>query len=419
MREEKKRTDAGRGRAGFTLVELMVAIFVGAIIIYGMYSVYVTGQRIFHEEHRISQAQLAARLGMEVIKNDIKMAGFMSTPNVNFDPMVCSNAGGPALLNIQSVVHTNGTAGTVFNSAGGPAAIHLGGAQNSGIAPDSILLTGNYVTSQSFLAQTIRAGAGQIVLQDLHRLTLPGEDPTVLPPLPTDVEFARMFPANSYIRVVNKYGFMMFSRITAVGSAASRTITVSPPLPDASAGSVRCGVHGYGEGSEVNVVSMALYRIEVDPLDATGRKTDLVRWQVSADGNTVAGTREIIVEYAVDVQVWFRHDDQATALLPFQPNIQYPQDMVDDSQVVILGAGGAAPILNGTLAAHPENLRVAIVRISVRTAEEDPTFPFVARAVGDPLVRFELNAGGVGSAHVRSLTAQVELPNIAFRNLRN
>jgi prepilin-type N-terminal cleavage/methylation domain-containing protein len=416
MNRGNEKMEERGSRAGFTLVELMVAVFVGAIIIYGMFSVYVTGQRVFHEEHRISQAQLAARLGMEVIKNDIKMAGFMSTPNVNFDPMVCNNVGGPALLNIQAVVHTNGTAGTVFDSAGGSAAIPLAAA-NTGIAPDAILLTGNYVTSQSFRAQTIRAGAGQIVLQDLRRLTLPGEDPTVLPPLPTDVEFARMFPADSYVRVVNKYGFMMFSRITAVGSAASRTITVSPPLPDASAGSVQCGVHGYGEGSEVNVVSMVLYRIEVDPTDSM--KTDLVRWQVDAGGNTVAGTREIIVEYAVDFQVWFRHDDPATALLPFLPNIAYPGDTVADSQVVILGTGGSAPPLDGTLSARPENLRVAVLRISVRTADEDPTFPFVARGATDPLTRFELNTGGVGAAHVRSITAQVELPNIAFRNLRN
>ena len=35
----------------------------------------------------------------------------------------------------------------------------------------------------------------------------------------------------------------------------------------------------------------------------------------------------------------------------------------------------------------------------------------------DPLWRFELNQDAVGSAHVRTLISQVELTNIAVRNL--
>lgn len=411
-----KRTIQNRG--GFTLVELMVAVFVGSIVIWGIYTIYEGSSRIFHEEHRISQAQLSARLAMEVIKNDLKRAGFMATPNVNFDPMVCQNVGGAGLVNVQSIVHVDGTAGSVYSQAGAAVNIYRPDI-NAGIAPDALTLAGNYITTQSFLAQVIRASAGQIQLQSIQRLTLPGEDPTIPPPLPTDNDFARMFPLNSYIRVVNPYGFMMFSRVQSVGSSATRTLTVNPPLPDASSVSVMCGVHGYGEGSEVNVVNMVLYRIEVDPNDATGKKTDLVRWQVDANGATVAGTREIIAEYAVDFQVWFRVDDIGTALMPQQPSIQQTVDVPQDNVVVLVAGGGPQPPLDGTVAAHPEDMRVAIVRLSIRTAEEDPTFPFIARAAGEPLVRYDLEAGAVGAAHVRTIVAQVELPNIAFRNLRN
>jgi len=395
----------------------MVAVFVGSIVIWGIYSIYTGSQRIFHEEHRISQAQLSARLAMEVIKNDLKRAGFMATPNVNFDPMVCQNVGGAGLVNVQSIVHVNGTAGMVYDQAGASVGIYRPDL-NAGIAPDALTLAGNYITTQSFLAQVIRAGAGQIQLQSIQRLTLPGEDPTIPPPLPTDNEFTRMFPLNAYIRVVNPYGFMMFSRIQTVGAAATRTLTVNPPLPDASSASVMCGVHGFGEGSEVNVVNLVLYRIEVDPGDASGRKTDLVRWMVDANGATVAGTREIIAEYAVDFQVWFREDDPGTALIPQQPSIQQTIDVPPDGTVVLV-AGGAEPPLDGSAAAHPEDMRVAIVRLSIRTAAEDPLFPWIARGAGQPLVRYDTEAGGVGAAHVRTIVAQVELPNIAFRNLRN
>jgi prepilin-type N-terminal cleavage/methylation domain-containing protein len=397
---------------GFTLIELMVAVFIGAIVIWGVYTVYAGGQRIFHEEHRISQSQLSVRLGMDVVKNDIKRAGFLSSPNTDVDPIVCRNQGGPSLRRFHAIVHIGGVAGTVFNSSGQRVSIPNAGI-NTNIAPDAIILTGNYVSATSYLAETIIAGAGTIRFQDISRRLLPGEPPDTLRQIPTDGEFAMMFPIGGYVRVVNKYGFMMFSKILSVSSSAERTITVEP-LPDASLSDIRCGIDGFGEGSEVNVVNAVMYRIEVDPSNPL--KTDLVRWEVTIgdDGSfsTIDGTREVVVEYAVDFQVWFRED-----VVGFQgPRINYSLDIPPDNVVVV---GNESAVLDGSANAHPENLRVAIVRLSVRTAEEDPKFPFVARPAGAPLTRFELNPSAMGSAHVRTLNAQVELPNISLRNMKN
>jgi prepilin-type N-terminal cleavage/methylation domain-containing protein len=413
QRNDMKKNKQTLGRQkGFTLIELMVAVFVGAIVIWGVYTIFVGGQRIFHEEHRISQSQLAVRLGMDVIKNDIKRAGFLSSPNIDLDPMVCRNQGGPALLRLHPIVHTNGTAGLVYTGSSGQIP---NVSQNAYIAPDAIVLTGNYISATSYLAQTIQAAAGTIMLQNISRRLLPGEDPNTLRAVPTDGEFAMMFPQNAYLRVVNKYGYIMFSQVNSVSDAATRTINANP-LPDSSLADIRCGIDGYGEGSEVNVVDAVMYRIEVDPNDTTGKKTDLVRWEVSigVDGTfaPIAGRREVIIEYAVDFQVWFREDDPAAA----GPQIDYPVDIPADD-VIVIGHDGA--LLDGTASAHPENLRAAVIRISVRTAEEDPTFPFVARAAGDPLTRFELDPQALGAAHVRTLEAQVELPNISLRNLNN
>ena len=418
-----RRKDNKR-QAGFTLIELMVAVFVGAIVIYGVYSIFASSQRIFHEEQRISQAQLAVRLGMEVVKNDIKRMGYMMSPNINRDPMVCANVGGPALVSVHPVVHVNGTAGQVFTAAGGTASIIEPGI-NSGIAPDAVYLAGNYTSTVSYLAQTVLTGTGTVQLQNIGRRRLPGETPppAYIPAIPTQQEFNRMFPVGAYLRVVNKFGRMMFAEITGLPNVANRTVSVQGgSLPDASGGlNVFCGINGYGEGSEVNVVNRVLYRIELDQsAGAPPGKTDLVRWQVDADNVTVANTREIVVEFAVDFQVWYRMD-ASTGATAGLPNIGYTMDMPTDNVVVIPGAGGGTPpALDGTVGAEPENLRVAIIRISVRSDVEDPTFPFVARpGTNDPLWRFELDAAATGSAHVRTLIAQVELPNIAFRNMRH
>ncbi|MFH1437403.1 MAG: prepilin-type N-terminal cleavage/methylation domain-containing protein [Pseudomonadota bacterium] len=407
-------------QAGFTLIELMVAVFVGAIVIYGVYSIFSSSQRIFHEEQRISQAQLAARLGMEVVKNDIKRMGYMMSPNIDRDPLVCNNAGGPALVRIHPVEHINGTAGQVFTAAGGTAPI-IEPAANWGIAPDAVYLAGNYTSSVGYLAQTILTGTGQVQLQDIGRRRLPGEAPaTYVPVLPTQQEFERMFPDDGYLRVVNKFGYMMFAEINGIPNLATRTIRVTGGnLPDASLGNVACGIHGYGEGSEVNVVNRVLYRIEVDQSPgAPAGKTDLVRWQVDENDVPVPNSREIIVEFAVDFQVWFRMNTPVGGV-GSEPQVEFMMDVPADNVVVIPGTGGGVPpVLDGTLNAQPERLRVAIIRISVRSDVEDPTFPFIARTnANDPLWRFELSAAATGSAHVRTLISQVELTNIAFRNL--
>jgi len=424
-------TGDGRREGGFTLVELMVALFVGAIVIWGIYAIFSTSQNIFHREQKIGQSQLGVRLGIELMKNDIKRAGYMMSPNSDVDPLVCRNQGLTG-VRLHPVRHFNGEAGKVWKKDGTnteKVSIFKATDYNKNIAPDALLLTGNYVSTMSYLAENIVAGSGSIRLQRLQGRPLPGQDivdgSTTPPDENADAEFTRLFPLNSFVRVVNKSGYMMFSKITAVSSASDRTVTVDP-LFDASEQNIRCGIEGYGEGSEVNVVNAVLYRVELDPSpDADdnqndrGQKMDLVRYQTDADGVPIAATREVIVEYVVDFQVWYRMDNPNGAT-PGRPNVGYTTDYPGDGTIVIgIDPSASPPPLDGSVNAHPENMRAAIVMLSVRTDKEDPAFPFISRVAGQPLMRFELNETLAGAAHVRTVFSQVELPNIAYRNLRN
>jgi len=218
--------------------------------------------------------------------------------------------------------------------------------------------------------------------------------------------------------------------ITGTFGAASRTINVAPGSLKLVSDSIQCGIEGYGEGSEINVVNAILYRIEVDPspdgvdpADPTypRKKTDLVRYMLDQSLSVIPETREVVIEHAVDFQVWYRQDDPVGATGP-QPHIDmtWAGSLPEDERIVVgVPLGTSPPPLDGSSSAHPENLRSAIIKVSVRTSDEDPEFMFVMRAVGEPLLRFELNPNTAGAAHVRTLVTEVELPNIAFRNLRN
>jgi hypothetical protein len=420
----------------------MVAIFIGAVVIAGVYAIFANSQRIFHQEGRIAQAQLGARTGLELLKNDLRRAGYLSSPNPtpdpanpgsNIDPLVCFNHGLTG-IQLQPVIHTNGTAGKVLDSSGMPTNIAYP-SRNADLAPDAVVLVGNYINTRTFLAQTINAPAGSIRLQTLAPTPPPGIDPegatwSGSDPI-GDSEFARMFPASvAFVRVLNRHGRMMFAPITGTSSATDQTVFVPTDALNQVSQTIQCGVEGYGEGSEVNVVNAILYRVEIDTTEQARdqadpgtpfKKTDLVRYMLDQNLQVIPETREIVIEYVVDFQVWYRQDDP-TGASGTQPNIdmQWTGSLPEDERIVIDVPLGASPTpLDGSASAKPENLRSAIIKISVRTAEEDPEFPFIMRAAGEPLVRFELNPNTEGAAHVRTLVTEVNLPNIAFRNLRN
>ncbi|MBW2260436.1 MAG: prepilin-type N-terminal cleavage/methylation domain-containing protein [Deltaproteobacteria bacterium] len=424
---------------GFTLIELMVAIFVGAIVIAGIFVIFTNSQKIFHQEGRISQAQLGARIGMELLKSDIRRAAYLSSPNPgphpvmggrNVDPLVCFNQGVTG-LDLQPVVHTNGTDGKVFNTMGAPVDIPYP-AQNIGLRPDSVILVGNYINANAYLAQTISASTGAIRLQTIQTAPPPGMNPASDSWSSRDTigdnEFQRMFPSTAFVRVVNRHGRMMFARITGA-DFANMTVNVSASALKQVGEAIQCGIPGYGEGSEVNVVNAILYRVEIDPspeavdyADGNKRKkSDLVRYMLDQNMNVLRETREVVIEHVVDFQLWYRQDDPIGAL-GSRPNIDmdWQSSLPDDRRIVIgIPIGASPPPLDGSVNAHPENLRSAIIKISVRTADEDTEFSFLMRGLGDPLHRFELNPVTAGAAHIRTLVTEVKLPNIAFRNLRN
>jgi hypothetical protein len=93
------------------------------------------------------------------------------------------------------------------------------------------------------------------------------------------------------------------------------------------------------------------------------------------------------------------------------------EDVPADNLVMV---GGAGVVPDGTGAARPESLRSAVVRLTVRTRLEDSKFFFAQVQRTNPATRirgFDIAPGAPGAAHVRTYTTEVELPNIALRNL--
>ncbi len=101
---------SGRRQVGLSLIEVLVALVIGAIVIAGVYRTFTVQQKSFIVQEQVSEAQQSVRAVMDLIARDIRMSGF-GRPDWN----VCTFAG--------SVNITSPTNFTVVGALGPPIAL--------------------------------------------------------------------------------------------------------------------------------------------------------------------------------------------------------------------------------------------------------------------------------------------------------
>ena len=70
-------------QAGFTLIELMIGITLGMLILAGLSATFVNSSRTRDEIERASQRIENGRYAMQVLQDDLRMAGYLAEFNVN------------------------------------------------------------------------------------------------------------------------------------------------------------------------------------------------------------------------------------------------------------------------------------------------------------------------------------------------
>lgn len=66
----------GKRQKGLSLIEMLVALVIGAIIMAGVYRTFAVQKKSFVVQDEVSQAQQSVRAVMDLIARDIRMAGF-------------------------------------------------------------------------------------------------------------------------------------------------------------------------------------------------------------------------------------------------------------------------------------------------------------------------------------------------------
>ena len=385
-----------RGEAGFTLMELTVALLAGLIVAMGIVSLSREATNTFHEEARGSAAEAALRTAIDRLRADLARAGYMSTGNILVDPNI---AHAPGQTNIQSITGMAGITGLASihwdptnNSVATNPGINALTKIQSALSPELIRISGNLTAADQFDVQSIsQTGA-------CRRIYLNPNAPAlfrILTPAGAGggAELAHIFvpsakgAAQFIVRLVDDTGrsqYLATCGAAAVGlDAANSNLpyvdidNTNTPILTANATGTIGGVSGYAAGrSWINPVHIARWEIidaATEPLqDSTlqrqslsatdANKYDLMRSYVDATGAVVPDTREVVAEYAVDLAFAFSADSGS----PVKPNITtYAFDAPKDN--------GPWGIATATANPGPHRIRSVRARLVTRTAQPDRT----------------------------------------------
>ena len=364
---------------GFSLVELMVTLFVALIVLMGVYLLYQSSVRGYRVQNQIIDAHGQLRMAVSQLKTHLGSAGFNAPAQSLNEPWVRVPGG-----QILSAV-------AIEPDPGAPVAQP---ASNLNIAPMRLRLLGDFTAHRTYTTVFISATQVRILWDS----TVQGDE----------AEFYRVFD-NTHMLRVEIHGAARMEQFIAIVSSdynggVTPLITLASPVE---------GVGGFGEGHEVSVLSYVRYRLVADTRrNAASQKIDLVQERLDPAGVPLVGTMLIVAEYVTDFQ-FYDLCINGTAPEP-GTGAQEPIQITCFPTLVDLGNAGLSLQADATNDAHL--LRSVTLKVAVRTPFEDEDVPFAPRTSVDlPLKSYELDPNVDGAARVYEMASRVFLTSIQAR----
>ncbi|MBX7193257.1 MAG: prepilin-type N-terminal cleavage/methylation domain-containing protein [Sandaracinaceae bacterium] len=393
----RARLRASRARAGFTLVEMMIALTIGAMVIATVYTIGSSAARHFQEQQRISQVQLSVRLALDRIRRDIARAGFQATMNSALD----ATCGPPPGTQIRGLLLQDRASAAAF----------AGMVDAAAVQGDRVLITGNFRTGDSYVVREWSGNQMRLGTNFLGYRRSFAAQPMVDDSIDTAL-VAQTFSPGTALMARLGGGMRVWTAVSTVtatsvgGTAGSATITTTSALPSCP-GAV--GLEGWAQGG-VTVAPITQVRYEIvnattlpalglAPRNAnvTGANTVLTRTELNPTTGAIIDGPLPILEYAVhfDVDVF---SDVSIATNPSRVQIFDDAAAATETQL------------------RPGNIRGARISLAARTSEQDSHLTQAVPALGDGTPRvFRVFGDRDGAARVRSAYTEVFIPNSSSR----
>jgi type II secretory pathway pseudopilin PulG len=399
--------------AGFTLVELMVALTGGLFISLAVFALARDSGRFYQREVRLANATVSGLIGFERLRADLGRAGFLASPNIVRDPRVCAKPDGTWPTGLRNLASVRLTTPVLAYPA----------LTTNGRTPPTITLAGSYSSPDVYGAKVVPAG--NTVIFELSTKEAAGAlrrlGNTLMPDKDT---MMAAFPTGRVLRIVQN-GLQYYGQIVGANGGAQPTVTISqqPPIQFRSGSTIGCGLMDVGSGAStptINVVNFIQYAVRPpqtptaiagyqkvfsNSAEAPGEseRTELTRVELNIEGQEIDGTEEIVAEYAVDLNLQLNAVTSTTGCC--DPNLAFlsPGDALFPTFT--------GPVFNTVNT--PELVRSLRVRLGVRSREAD-RLAGVPNPANQGLFRFNIGTGTAETfARVRTFQADVALHNQA------
>ena len=389
----------------------MVALTVGGLAISTFYGVARETNRFFQEQHRITSLQDRLRHAMAQVKRDFQRAGYLSASNLATMPDAkrCRPPGAPLTTagnRIAGIMQYNADFPGQLLSGLDPA---LRYSADANVRADRVWLLGNFETSSMYQGVDFDPTTPATVTLTTQTTYAARRDfgawQLGTPAILDAAAFNAAFRINRPIVIGAPNGTRHFALPTAIstlGFAAGTGIVfnIDPPATGP------LGVCQLGGGW---IAPLEVIEYQVLPIDSAGTAAaarnaalrldaadpvpQLHRREIDlTTGAPMAGGEDrVVLEYVVAFRLGFIND-AGTLTNQDQDNISWVEN-------------------SGNANINPETIRAVRVLLAARSAGQDVNF-----ALGqNPLQSFQMDRNRRGAARVRSMRADIFIPNLALK----
>jgi len=413
-----KRTHSGSvRRAGFTLVELMIALIAGAFAVTGVYYLNGVSSRSFSEQMRVSETQMSLRSAMEQLRRDFTRAGYLAAPNTDVAPGCggAAGAGGQVSdrpMRALAVVYdgSNTTPSGVSPLLGAPA--------TNATRVDLLDTWANYATADAYLVDPTTTTGTTIAFQaasESFRRSFYRPKAGNAAAEWDAARFRQVFAIGRMVRVEHNGRFFfrdIVGPVNATENSPSITISAMPNCFEPTAWSAVSPLVHYRYAVEADTAA-EMGRLKAPAANKLlgSRRTMLVRREIRDQTSTTApedNTSHLVLDYAVEFSV-DAVINNATALLVDRPVFEFRRN----GEVTTQSTNA------------PERFRSLLVTLTARSAEADPRLPGMPRATfnsaeafNSPLMMFRVldpanpSPTVMMNARVRTLRSEIFLQNM-------
>lgn len=430
----------------------MVSLVMGLIVALAAVALARAATTTFHEQARSSVTEMSVRTASERLRQDLMRVSYMATGNIRWDPKIARIADRtlpdeiarfPEFVNLQGIrikvaaskADTEGT---------------LSLATNNYLRPDTIEITGNMTTDDSYNGQITMGGAcpsggGQVVRLDPQADAavwgLAGGDGGVSTDAKAKAAFQPVDGKRFIAQVTDALGCIHYAPVCNV-SVSSGIIFVhlqgdgkrAVLYSHSEAGQYEnptglANNCGSSEGGKVTIAPVQIVRwkleksplaLQADPaLEPVNNKFDLTRTLLDFAGDP-ASDAEIVAEYAVDLKFGLTVYNPVAAAANTDPLLVYDMD-VDGAPggLIAQATQTASTTLSGQIG--PQHVRSVRFRVATRTSMADRQNDIIvgpARDTTHPFMsRYCMENAALASckkfARVRTIVSEVALHNQA------